>query len=103
MNLTCPTCGRKFVVKNPVSQAGGRKGGKAKVKKGFAVAGQPDRAASHAVTPDPEWTLDRRFDHDRPCRECVDYNAGACRLHGAVVSGWTRGRACFKARAKGGK
>ena len=41
--MKCPACGNEF--KNPVAQAGGRVGGRAKVAKGFAVAGQPTTAA----------------------------------------------------------
>ena len=41
--MRCPKCGHEF--KSPVSQAGGRAGGAAKVAKGFAVSGQPDAAA----------------------------------------------------------
>jgi hypothetical protein len=41
--MRCPECGHEF--KSPVAQAGGRAGGRAKVKKGFAVAGQPSKAA----------------------------------------------------------
>jgi hypothetical protein len=41
--MRCPSCGKE--IKNPVSQAGGRAGGRAKTAKGFAVAGQPDAAA----------------------------------------------------------
>jgi hypothetical protein len=41
--MRCPSCGKEF--KNPVSMAGGRAGGRAKVKKGFAVAGQPSAEA----------------------------------------------------------
>jgi hypothetical protein len=41
--MRCPSCGKEL--KNPVSQAGGREGGRAKVKKGFAVAGQPSAEA----------------------------------------------------------
>ena len=36
MKIECPKCGNSISIKNPVTQAGGRKGGKAKVKKGFA-------------------------------------------------------------------
>jgi hypothetical protein len=39
----CPRCG--FPGKDTRAQAGGRAGGRAKVAKGFAVAGQPDAAA----------------------------------------------------------
>jgi hypothetical protein len=41
--MKCPSCGKEF--KSPVAQAGGRAGGRANVKKGFAVSGQPDAAA----------------------------------------------------------
>lgn len=32
--MNCPNCG--YVIKNPIAVAGGKKGGLAKVKKGFA-------------------------------------------------------------------
>jgi hypothetical protein len=36
MNVTCPTCGKTFDTPNPISQAGGRQGGKARnPRKGF--------------------------------------------------------------------
>ena len=41
--MRCPKCGHKFA--NPTAQAGGRAGGAAKVRKGFAVSGQPSAAA----------------------------------------------------------
>jgi hypothetical protein len=39
----CPRC--NYPGKDPRAQAGGLAGGRAKVKKGFAVAGQPDAEA----------------------------------------------------------
>jgi hypothetical protein len=39
----CPRC--NYPGKDPRAQSAGRKGGSAKVAKGFAVAGQPDAAA----------------------------------------------------------
>jgi hypothetical protein len=39
----CPRC--NYPGKDQRAQAGGRAGGRAKVKKGFAVTGQPDAAA----------------------------------------------------------
>ena len=41
MKFTCKKCGTVNAVKNPISQSGGRVGGKAKGRKGFAVASQP--------------------------------------------------------------
>ncbi|MFA5187364.1 MAG: hypothetical protein WC551_12870 [Patescibacteria group bacterium] len=41
--MKCPACAHEF--KNPVSQAGGRAGGAAKVAKAFAVADQPSTEA----------------------------------------------------------
>ena len=41
--MKCPYC--KKSIKNPVSVAGGKVGGRAKVAKGFSVAGQPSAEA----------------------------------------------------------
>jgi len=41
--MKCPYC--KKSIKNPVSVAGGKVGGLAKVAKGFSVAGQPSAEA----------------------------------------------------------
>lgn len=41
--MICPKC--KAKIKNPVSVAGGKVGGAAKVAKGFSIAGQPTAEA----------------------------------------------------------
>jgi hypothetical protein len=41
--MICEKCGHRQ--KNPTAQAGGKAGGRAKVRKGFAVAGQPSADA----------------------------------------------------------
>jgi predicted Zn finger-like uncharacterized protein len=44
MKIECPKCGASFRVLNPVSVSGGKQGGKAKVRKGFASKAVQDKA-----------------------------------------------------------
>ena len=68
MNVTCPTCKTAFDISNPVSQAGGRKGGKARnARKGFGSWTKADWKR-HKARPRHHWNLE--VDGSRFCGRC---------------------------------